>query len=83
MPVRAPKGRQNASADPSRPSVNGTYQEQFRHGPKAEVAFCLSHGPLLFREHFPEACRVRSITYVSLCRSIGIGRQKALELDLL
>jgi transcriptional regulator with XRE-family HTH domain len=36
----------------------------------------------VFRERLAEACRVRSITYEAVCRSIGLGSRSAISLGL-
>jgi len=36
----------------------------------------------LFRERLAEACRIRGVTHDAVCRSIGMGGRRALDLHL-
>src|SRR5208337_248527 len=48
------------------------------------MAAHLSHMPTdfsLFRERLAEACRVRGITQDAVCRSIGMGGRRTVDLD--
>ena len=35
----------------------------------------------VFRERLADACRVRNMTHSALCRSIGLGARKAIDLE--
>ena len=37
----------------------------------------------VFRERLAEACRIRNMTQEALCRSIGLGSRRALDVSIL